>query len=52
MEQRSLLKNTGEMKNYNKALVIGKFMPLHKGHLALIDFAATQAETVCVCNRL
>ena len=37
------------MKNYNKALVIGKFMPLHKGHLALIDFAATQAETVCVC---
>ncbi len=37
------------MKKYNKALVIGKFMPLHKGHLALIDFAATQAETVFVC---
>lgn len=37
------------MKKYNKALVIGKFMPLHKGHLALIDFATTQAETVCVC---
>lgn len=37
------------MKKYNKALVIGKFMPLHKGHLALIDFAATQAETVSVC---
>lgn len=36
-------------KKYNKALVIGKFMPLHKGHLALIDFAATQAETVSVC---
>lgn len=37
------------MKKYNKALVIGKFMPLHKGHLALIDFATTQAETVVVC---
>ena len=37
------------MKKYNKALVIGKFLPLHKGHLALIDFAATQAETVSVC---
>ncbi len=37
------------MKKYNKALVIGKFMPLHKGHLALIDFAATQARTVSVC---
>ena len=37
------------MKKYYKALVIGKFMPLHKGHLALIDFATTQAETVSVC---
>lgn len=37
------------MKNYSNALVIGKFQPLHKGHLALIDFAATQAETVTVC---
>ncbi len=36
-------------KKHNKALVIGKFMPLHKGHLALIDFAATQAEKVEVC---
>lgn len=37
------------MKKYDRALVIGKFQPLHKGHLALIDFAATQAETVMVC---
>lgn len=36
-------------KQYHKALVIGKFQPLHRGHLALIDFAATQAETVFVC---
>lgn len=49
MEQRSLFKKRDEMKKYNKALVIGKFQPLHKGHLALIDFAATQAETVVVC---
>ena len=37
------------MKKYNKALVVGKFQPLHKGHLALIDFATTQAEIVVVC---
>jgi len=29
-------------------LVIGKFMPLHRGHLALIDFALTQADRVIV----
>lgn len=34
---------------FHKALIIGKFQPLHKGHLALIDFAARQAETVLVC---
>ena len=37
------------MKKYNRALIIGKFQPLHKGHLALIDFATTQAERVVVC---
>lgn len=37
------------MKKYNKALVIGKFQPLHKGHLALIDFAAAHANSVTVC---
>lgn len=36
-------------KLYNKALVIGKFQPLHKGHLSLIDFALTKAQTVVVC---
>ncbi len=33
---------------YKKALVFGKFMPIHKGHLALIDFAAQQCETLIV----
>ena len=33
-------------RHYCKALVIGKFMPLHKGHVALVKFATTQAETV------
>lgn len=37
------------MKNFNNALVIGKFQPLHKGHLALIDFAISQAEITTVC---
>lgn len=31
---------------FKKALVIGKFMPLHKGHISLIDFAKSKAETV------
>ncbi len=34
---------------FKKALVIGKFQPLHKGHMALIEFAATQAEHTSVC---
>lgn len=33
---------------YKKALVIGKFQPLHKGHLALIDYAKDNAEQVDV----
>lgn len=36
-------------KKYHNALVIGKFQPLHKGHMALIEFAATQAEHTTVC---
>jgi HTH-type transcriptional regulator, transcriptional repressor of NAD biosynthesis genes len=31
-----------------RALVIGKFMPIHNGHLALIAFAASKAEEVIV----
>lgn len=31
-----------------KGLVFGKFMPPHQGHLALIDFAATQCDSLVV----
>ena len=31
-----------------RGLIIGKFMPLHKGHLALIDFAAAQCDELIV----
>ncbi|MCW5910235.1 MAG: AAA family ATPase [Cyclobacteriaceae bacterium] len=31
-----------------RALVIGKFMPIHNGHIALINFAATHADEVIV----
>lgn len=31
-----------------KGLVFGKFMPIHKGHLALIDFALLQCERLIV----
>ncbi len=31
-----------------RGLVIGRFMPLHKGHCALIRFAATQCEELIV----
>lgn len=33
---------------YKKGLVFGKFMPIHKGHLALIDFASQQCESLIV----
>jgi HTH-type transcriptional repressor of NAD biosynthesis genes len=31
-----------------KGLVLGKFMPLHNGHLALIDFASKQCEELVI----
>ena len=31
-----------------RALVIGKFMPIHNGHIALIEFAAAQSDEVIV----
>lgn len=31
-----------------RGLVIGKFMPVHKGHIALIDFAAGQCDELIV----
>src|SRR6478736_635241 len=31
-----------------RGLVIGKFMPLHAGHIALIEFAATQCDELIV----
>lgn len=35
-----------------KGLVLGKFMPLHKGHLALVDFASKHCDslTVLLCH--
>jgi HTH-type transcriptional repressor of NAD biosynthesis genes len=36
------------MKKYNKGLVLGKFMPITKGHEALIDYASTLCEEVVV----
>lgn len=43
------LQNT---KKHRHGLVIGKFMPLHKGHEALINFASELCEilTVAVCS--
>lgn len=32
----------------SKGLVMGKFLPLHKGHLALIDFALEQVDDLTV----
>lgn len=31
-----------------RGLVIGKFMPLHKGHIALIEFATTKCDELIV----
>lgn len=39
-------------QKYKRGLVIGKFLPPHKGHVALIEFAAAQCEQleVMVCS--
>lgn len=51
MEAESKTKNQYGMR---KGLVIGKFMPLHMGHLALINFALTHCDTLTVllCHHL
>jgi HTH-type transcriptional repressor of NAD biosynthesis genes len=36
------------MPLYHRGLVIGKFMPVHQGHLALIQFAASHCEQLIV----
>ncbi len=33
---------------YNRALIIGKFMPLHRGHMKMIEYAAEIARQVYV----
>lgn len=47
-EESPGFKISGPMKN---GLVVGKFMPLHKGHLALIEFALNYCDllTVLLC---
>lgn len=32
----------------NRGLVLGKFMPLHYGHLALFDFARKRCDELCI----
>lgn len=31
-----------------KGLVIGKFMPIHKGHIKLIDYALNNCDTLII----
>lgn len=37
-----------EQKQFKRGLVIGKFMPIHNGHIALINFALAQCEELIV----
>lgn len=37
------------MKKYQTAVVIGRFQPVHKGHLELFRYASTLAEDVLIC---
>jgi len=41
-----------QTKKYRKALVLGKFCPLHKGHVALIEYARSIADEtiVLICS--
>lgn len=36
------------MEDKKKGIVIGKFMPVHKGHIALIEFAAARCDELLV----
>jgi len=33
---------------HSKGLIMGKFMPLHKGHMAMIDFALSQVDNLTI----
>lgn len=33
---------------FHRGLIIGKFLPVHKGHMALIEFASSQCEEMIV----
>jgi HTH-type transcriptional repressor of NAD biosynthesis genes len=44
--KKELKKVTGS--NMRKGLVFGKFMPLHNGHLALINFALLHCDHLCI----
>lgn len=37
------------MKYFEHGFIVGKFMPLHNGHVFLIDTAITQCEQVTIC---
>lgn len=37
------------MKKYNHGFIVGKFMPLHNGHVLVIDTALAQCEQVTIC---
>jgi HTH-type transcriptional regulator, transcriptional repressor of NAD biosynthesis genes len=37
-----------EADKFNRGLVVGKFMPIHNGHVALIRFAASQCKELIV----
>ena len=38
------------MKQFRTGLVVGKFTPLHNGHIALIQFAASQCDNLIVMS--
>lgn len=48
MDQKQDNQNRRDEKRYHKALVMGKFMPLHLGHVALVHHALEVASTVVV----
>lgn len=33
---------------HSKGLIMGKFMPLHKGHMAMIDFALSKVDNLTI----
>ncbi len=49
VEEKKLYSTLAINKKYNTALVVGRFQPLHRGHIYLLQCALQYAESLIIC---